>query len=152
MVDLLDRIVIGSKGIQTVTLMINLLKFVARFFFFLERSQSNTVAAAAQQRRGRPVASTAPRGTMEDSIEPTLGLELQIRPAKRAKTTADENEAMVVAAPILPPDAWAAVIEYLPLPNVISLSLTFRAIYHDAIPLVTMLHITNAKQMNAAIS
>ena len=43
-------------------------------------------------------------------------------------------------------------MEYLKLSDVLSLSSTCRAIYHDAVPLVTTLHITKSHQMDPFLS
>lgn len=71
------------------------------------------------------------------------------RPAKRAKHNGSEEIAL---AATLPPDSWAMVMDYVPLSDVISLALTCREIYYDAIPLVTTLHIRKAKEMDCGLS
>lgn len=75
------------------------------------------------------------------------------RPTKRVKTSTEHaGTATLAAPPSLPPDAWAAVMECLKLSDVLSLSSTCRAIYHDAVPLVTTLHITKSHQMDPFLS
>ena len=71
------------------------------------------------------------------------------RPEKRAKHNGPEEIAL---AATLPPDSWAMVMDYVPLSDVISLSLACREIYYDAIPLVTTLHIRKAKEMDCGLS
>jgi hypothetical protein len=50
--------------------------------------------------------------------------------------------------PTLPPDAWANVMEYLPLADVMSLSSTSKSIHDDATSLVKTLHIIKSCEMN----
>eukprot|EP00956_Cyclotella_meneghiniana_P008695 scaffold11866_cov23-Cyclotella_meneghiniana.AAC.1 len=66
---------------------------------------------------------------------------------KRVKTSTDNAGKATVAA-----DSWAAVMEFLQLSDVLSLSSTCRVIYHDAVPLVTTLHITKSHQMNPLLA
>ena len=73
-------------------------------------------------------------------------LDVTKRSSKRAKVTVDEDAA--AASPPLPPDAWANVMEYLPLADVMALSSTSKSIHDDATPLVKILHMTIACEMN----
>ena len=77
------------------------------------------------------------------------------RPTKRAKMTESEtavNMTMKQSQPTLPPDAWAAIMEYLSLSDAISLSSTSRTMYHDAAPLVTSIHVMDATEMKSSVS
>jgi len=77
------------------------------------------------------------------------------RPTKRAKMTESEtavNMTVKQPQPTLPPDAWAAIMEYLSLSDAISLSSTCRTMYHDAAPLVTSIHIMDATEMKSSVS
>ena len=89
-------------------------------------------------------------GDRESNEDPPSSVD---RPTKRVKTSAEcADTATLTAPPSLPPDAWAAVMECLKLSDVLSLSCTCRAIYHDAVPLVTTLHITKPRQMDPFLS
>lgn len=75
-------------------------------------------------------------------------MEYHERPAKKAKTTDNVED----VKPALPPDVWAAVMEFLPLSTAVSLSRTCRAIYYEATPLVKTLSIQKATEMNHGVS
>eukprot|EP00956_Cyclotella_meneghiniana_P002159 scaffold2424_cov62-Cyclotella_meneghiniana.AAC.12 len=89
-------------------------------------------------------------GDRESNEDPPSSVD---RPTKRVKISTEcADTATLTAPPSLPPDAWAAVMECLKLSDVLSLSSTCRAIYHDAVPLVTTLHITKPRQMDPFLS
>ena len=73
-----------------------------------------------------------------------------MRQPKRAKKTNNENNA-IAANLTLPPDVWASVMEYLPLSNTLSLSLTCKTIYKESIPLVKTLHITRSSDLDCRL-
>ena len=52
----------------------------------------------------------------------------------------------------LPPEAWAMVLDHLDYQSVLSCAATSRAMLHDAMPLVKMLHIDRTVGMNAALA
>ena len=90
------------------------------------------------------------------------------RPTKRLKLPADEEDVKDSGGDVdagkgkgiseeeniatLPPEVWAAVMDHLDYSDVLSCAATSKALLHDAMPLVKMLHIGKATQMNAVTS
>mmetsp|Transcript_31273 Transcript_31273/g.65884 ORF Transcript_31273/g.65884 Transcript_31273/m.65884 type:complete len:668 (+) Transcript_31273:211-2214(+) len=62
------------------------------------------------------------------------------------------NNASNDDASTLPPEVWATVMNYLDYQSVLSCAATSKTILHDAMPLVTTLHIDKSSQLNALAS
>jgi len=62
------------------------------------------------------------------------------------------NNASNDDASTLPPEVWATVMNYLDYQSVLSCAATSKMILHDAMPLVTTLHIDKSSQLNALAS
>lgn len=89
-----------------------------------------------------------------------IRMETDERPSKRKRVCGDAARAITPTknddhhdgAFTLPPEVWAMAMNYLDYQSVLSFAATSKMLLHDAMPLVTAIHIDKSSQLNALAS